>query len=636
MGFRFYVGSTEFFPHAGTRLEFRNRGVDVLSVLSIPSGVLSGGDQVRVTYTPSAVQPSTSNLQPQTVFVGTVEQITASSLPGTDSSVDAVVSSPWAKLERLVYQQQWMDYAAQTAVWSSNLVLNQDLNGDSIGFKTQLNDIFNFAKTRVGCTATAIAGGQALPFDEVRDLSCAQAINRVLRWFPKKIVRFDYSSGTPNLELADPEAASWIASIDKSSVVRTTSAHPITGVFLETVTTGEDDGTPYRKIGRQVYPANADPTDVDVLHATIQLAGSSSSTTREKLRVHCDDEIDPSNPGWWKKYHPRLAKARVQDITVKQWSMREDPDDYPNKADASVEELLKFGLNARVETFTAQIDLKENNDGDREEDLVLQMKFVTTNAEDDKTYVRTVGATSTTGETIPANLARAIYEDRAGSLLSLNCSVRLGSTIPRVGETNEGLVLQSVEIDPLELTASCSFGQSEHLSPEDMASLLSGFRNRIRSTSCWERSEGARGGDEEPPKVIGPTEATEFAPGAKARVTVKSATGGGKILLDPAKLAANKTVDVHTITVGNTTVKVLAEGDITIPGGGGSSGYTGTIRVATGEQRCNSASGYYLQSEYITCNVENGVIKSVVLDDQGNPKKEWTTGLQTIPLSDAR
>ena len=76
--------------------------------------------------------------------------------------------------------------------------------------------------------------------------------------------------------------------------------------------------------------------------------------------------------------------------------------------------------------------------------------------------------------------------------------------------------------------------------------------------------------------------------------------------------------------------------DFTLGGGGGTTGYTGTIRVATGEQRCNSTSGYYIQSEYITCNVENGVIKSVVIDAQGNPKKEWTTGLQTIPLSDAR
>ena len=615
MGFRFYAddGSqdlTEFFPHAGTRLEFRNRGVDVLTVTSIPTGVLTGGDTVRVTYTPPTSPTSQTSQTTQTVFVGTVEQVTESTLPGSEATVDAVVTSPWAKLERLVYQQQWMDYATQSAVWSSNLVLNQDLNGDSIGFKTQLNDVFNFAKSRVGCTATAIAGGQALPFDEVRDLTCAQAINRVLRWFPKKIVRFDYSSGTPNLEFADPVAAGWIASIDKSSVVRTTSAHPITGVCLETVTTGEDDGTPYRKIGRQVYPANADPTDVDVLHATIQLAGSTSSTTREKLRVHCDNEIAPSDPGWWKKYHPRLAKANVQDITVKQWSMRENPQDYPNKSDASVEELLKFGLTARVETFTAQIDLKENNDGDREENLVLQMKFVTTNAEDDKTYVRTVGATSTTGETIPANLARAIYEDRVGSLLSLRCTVRIGTAVPKVGETSEGLVLQSVEIDPLELTADCTFGQSEHLSPEDMASLLSGFRNRIRSTSCWERSEGKRGGGEEPPKVIGPTEATEFAPGAKARATVKSATGGGAILLNPSSLSSDETIAVHTLTAGSKTYKILADQNVTIEGGGGS-GITAdhSFDVITGIGYDTSTGYIWVKKRQFA--VVNGIITAV-------------------------
>ena len=67
---------------------------------------------------------------------------------------------------------------------------------------------------------------------------------------------------------------------------------------------------------------------------------------------------------------------------------------------------------------------------------------------------------------------------------------------------------------------------------------------------------------------------------------------------------------------------------------GGGSGFKGTIRVATGEQRCNADSGYYIQSEYITCNVENGLVKSVVLDANGQPKKEWTTGLATTPLSE--
>ena len=566
--FRYYANGVEFFPGAGTRLKFASRAADVLTVVGVPHGTLEGGDTVTVTYKDPAASSAT------TVFSGTVEQVTESELGGTESYDDAVVSSPWSKLDRLVYQQQWPDYSTGGTVWSSNLVLNQDLNGNSIGFKSQLNEIFNFAKTRVGCTATAITGGQALPFDEVRDLTCAQAINRVLRWFPKKIVRFDYSSGTPNLVLADPVAASWTASIDKSSVVRTVNAHPITGVSLETVTTGDDDGILYRKVENQVYPVGTDPTDVDTLHVSIQLAGTDSSTQYEFLKPHCDDEIDVAHPGWWKKYHPRLAKVNVQDITVRQWSTRIDPQDYPNKTDSSVEELQKFGLKARVEKFTAHVSFRENGGDDEENDCVLQMSFVTSNAEDGKTYSRAIGSSATTGETIPQNLARAIYEDRSQALQAIECTARIGSSFPAIGETWQGLILQSFEVDPSELTLVCRFGQPEHLSADDMASIMTGFRNRIRSTSCWERKDGKRGGDDDPDETIYPVETTEFCPGVKAKMTVKAAAAvnPSSFSLDTARLQSGETVEVHEVTVKGKNgspkkVKVLATEDFDSGGG---------------------------------------------------------------------
>ena len=153
--FRFYANGTEFFPHAGTRLSFVNRGIDTLTLTSLPENTLSGGDEITVTYA------HTADDEPTTVFAGTVEQITASSEGGPDNAwQDVVVSSPWSKFDRLVYQQNWKNYATGQWVWSSNLVLNQDSNGCSIGFKTQLNDIFTFLKTRCGVTATAISGGR--------------------------------------------------------------------------------------------------------------------------------------------------------------------------------------------------------------------------------------------------------------------------------------------------------------------------------------------------------------------------------------------------------------------------------------------------------------------------------------------
>ena len=579
--FRFYANGVEFFPHAGTRLKFCSRAADVLTVSCVPAGTLEGGDTVSVTYLGT------------TVFSGTVEQITESLGGGRDAWQDAVVSSPWSKLDRLVYQQQWANPATGGFTWSSNLVLNQDLNGAAIGFKSQLNLIFSFASSRCGFTFDALSGGQQLPFDEVRDLSCAQAVNRVLRWFPKKIVRFDYSGETPKLVLAEPTAAQWTDNVDMSSVVSKINAHPISGVCLETVTTGDDNGIPYRKIENQVHPAGTDPAGVDTLHVSIQLAGSSSSNAYETLKPHCDSQISPSNAGWWKRYHPRLANVNVQDITVRQWSMREDPELYPNKTDCSVEELQKFGLRARVEKFTAHVSFRENGGDDEENDCILQMSFVTSNAVDGKTYTRAVGSSFTSGESIPAGLAKAIYDDRAQALESLECVLRLGESFPKIGETWQGLQLQSFEVDAADLTADCHFGQPSHLSADDMASVMSGFRNRCRSTSCWEREDGKRGAEDDPDEVIAPIETTEFCPGVKAKTTVRGAAGSsfGSIRLDSSKLDADETVEVHKLVVKgddpkqDREFKILGTKDVEIKNGGVKSlnGLAGALTVIGGK-----------------------------------------------------
>ena len=63
-------------------------------------------------------------------------------------------------------------------------------------------------------------------------------------------------------------------------------------------------------------------------------------------------------------------------------------------------------------------------------------------------------------------------------------------------------------------------------------------------------------------------------------------------------------------------------------GGGETTGYSGPVNVPTGELRCNSASGYYIQSAYNVWTFENGLLKSI------DTTTRWMQGgLQTTPLS---
>lgn len=572
--FRFYytrgsAGEAEFHPHAGTKLAYQNRGVDTLQIRH-PDVELQGGDAVRVTYTPPGGAAST-------VFRGTVEQITETAESGSDAWQDAVASSAWSKMDRLVFQQYWR----ASNVWSSNIILNQDSSGAPIGFKAQLNDIFAFAAERCGVTAGTLAGGQALPADEVRDLTCAQAVNRVLRWFPKKTVRLDYSGSTPAIELIDTTTpAPWAEAVDKASVVRTYNAHPIAGVYIETVTTGTTDGAQYRILGSQKYPSDARADAVDVLHATVMLEGASSSSSYEQFRTNAETAASWNQAAWWVGKHPRLARYKNMgdigkvSLVSSARSGAADAAQYPNIAEASVEELTKFGLRARVETFTAHVKIAD--DDDIEEDVILQMKFVTSNVVSGKVYRRTVGSSSTSGESIPSNLAQAIYEDRSGALQALECGVRLSGAFPKIGETYEGLILQGFEVDVADLTASCRFGQPDHLSPDDMAGMLTGFRNRMRCSASWDRDSGkANAGDDEGDVwfYISPVEATEFCPGTKAKTTIKSTESGsgGTITLDSSEVDSGKDLAVHTLTVKtgegeNKEYQVLSTEDIKIGG----------------------------------------------------------------------
>ena len=163
------------------------------------------------------------------------------------------------------------------------------------------------------------------------------------------------------------------------------------------------------------------------------------------------------------------------------------------------------------------------------------------------------------GETVPTGLAAAILAERAGSLLSERMTIRLGDSLPQLGdaivETEGTVYLQSFEVDCSTLTADLRFGVPDHLSQEDMASLLSGFRNKRTAESATIRKTGKP--EDSGAKVelggIPPLSSTEFAPGNKAKTTIAGSTrsAAGSIVLDttsgPPKLV---------ITDGTNTVSI--------------------------------------------------------------------------------
>ena len=565
----------EFLPGEGTRLHFANRATDTLEVVGVPSGFLLAGDTVTVAYLGTLV------------FRGEVDTILRNLSRGDDSTENVTCTGPWAKMARLVCKQNWMtgsnNVTASKA--SSRLILNQSASGSAQGLNTALTEIANGPNNGAPAACgyqvgTVSVSTQELPFDPTRDITIAQAIIRELKFFPAAATRFDYSTTLPTLNITLPDLsgndAAYVAPIPKTARQYVYNAHPVTSVALEIETVGEVDGAQYRDITHQVAPFGYDPStnNPDCLYATIQLAGFSASSVKQSFKSEVESIADwygIDSPEFWKAKHPYLANVPLTmgsiTITNATRSGEADAAQYPNISKNTVGEIQAAGLKARVETFTCTARIVRtgglNSDVEEiEEGVQLQMQFVTTNATN-RTYTWTDSSSSTSGETVPAGLAAALLEARSGELREERFTMRLGTADqwPVLGDICDHLVLQEFDVDCANLTAELHFGTPDYLSPEDMAALMTGFRNKARATFSTSRVSGKPADDAESTVDMGgvmPLSSTEFSPGVKAKTTLKSsetvtpaATRGDTRDATPSSSPAYGEIDLDCRTLSN-------------------------------------------------------------------------------------
>lgn len=547
--------ATRFFPGDGARLKYVSRDADTLEIPGVPSGFLLRGDKVRVEY------------RGRCVFLGDVVSRTEHKSRGTDAVQSVVCAGPWSKMARMTYRQYWRTGSGYEL--SSRLILNQTQSGKDQNLDSELREIAAHAASACGYTVgTVDVSSQQLPYDECRDITVADAIRRELKLFPSAICRFDYSAATPTLNIIKPgseDDAAYVAAIPKTARSYEYNAHPITGVDLEIETTGDVDGVPYRVLNHQ-RAGDTSAGNPDCLYATVRLAGFSSSSVRQSFTCSVEERPQWSNPGWWYYRHPRLANVASGAISITDCTRSGEGDagDYPNIARHTVGELEAAGLRARVETFTCKCKIETSDD--IEEEIHLQMQYVMTNAKS-KTYSWIESSQSISGETMPTGLAEAILAERSGELRAERMTVRCGDSLPQLGDRCDGLYLTQIDVDCSELTAELHFGAPEFLSVDDMASLLSNFRNKRRSTASASRVSGKPdSGSEVELGVIPPLSSTEFAPGTKAKTKIGGSDGASSIKLDPSKLDDGKDAELHTFTVKKdgeeTECQILATEDI--------------------------------------------------------------------------
>ena len=562
--------TAEFFPGSGAKLRFVSNGTDTLTLPGLPVGTLVKGDSVIVSYLGT------------TVFRGNVSTRTelhgGGPLDGNDNPLnrieDVTVEGPWGDMERMVYRQAWA-VAGGTTFSTSRVVLNTDPSGNGQSVTAQLKDIANYAKTdcgfQVATTPDSISAGvQILPPDEVRNITCAAAISRTLRFFPKTVCRFDYSTTPPTLHVKIPSAqqASYIAGIDKANRSYTRTSHPVVGVDIATDDLDIDsDGVSMRAFTHQT----AGVTDsIDTLRIYLPLEKGGGSSAWESLTVETlsDSASYHTSILFWMANHPALAGVARSEI--KEFGPIEPQNKpYPYLTNTTVGDLRRFGKHAEVVRMSCPVTIET---ADKKERLMLTLDWVCTDATS-RTYTRQTGSSSIAGETLPEGLAQAILDQRGGELMAEEMTVRLGDVFPTLGDAvvegtganAETLYLQDIDIDCYDLTARLHFGRPSNLSPEDMRDLLLGFRGRAYSTTAPVRDDPEPDDDADDVGGVQPlcSSSTVISSVSKTTIASSGSSSGGKIVLDSADLDSGKEAKIRELTISTSggkekKVKVLS------------------------------------------------------------------------------
>lgn len=604
-------GTTEeFYPAAGARLRFASCDTDTLSLPGLPVGLLGKNDTVTVQY------------KGTTVFKGTVATRIERQGRGTYRVEDVTVEGPWGLMARLVFRQEWKVTGSGCTVGenTSHLILNQSYLGVLQNVTAQIQEIAKYAAGYCGFTYAAeniSAGTTQLPPDEARDLTCAAAIMRELRYFPQTICRFDYS-GTPALHVSvppdeTPQPAGYLSLIPKTQRSYTRTSHPVVGVDICTqdwdVVTGNNNVDSTMRAFSHQTAGNVN--SIDTLHVYMPLAPGNSSTTWESLDVETIDASTYSNINFWIQHHPALAgystsgTNKVSFANPGEQNITMSPTGYPRLTNTTVGDLRRFGLNAEAVRMTASFKLETP---EKEELVVLTLDWVGTTATT-RTYTKQTGSSSTAAETLPEGLAQAILDQRGGELMAEDVTIRLGDSLPTIGdadvvteENNDSqvLYLQNFEVDCYDLTATLHFGRPAFLSPEDMRDLLLGFRQRGFASNVPNRAEPDADDNMEDVGGVQPLKSSSTTISSISKSTIKT-TGGGTITLDSTssnsgtvsggmvniKATSGGAIDMQTSDVDSSetakfrdltytdangqqqTVKVLSTEAATIPPGGG-------------------------------------------------------------------
>lgn len=485
----------------------------------------------------------------QTWFSGLIIQAPRTGSPDAES-MQYKATGPWWYLDNRVFHQVYQNiflgfsvagdpssqplYASST---STHLFLNQGLSGTALARITtgqQIVDALTWAikpftdasqppPFQIGTINLPVF----VPIDEVRDITCAEVIRKMLRWSPDAVTWFDYTTTPPTFHCAK-RADLTITNIDISqgNFVRDIAVNArydlqAPGVQIYYEESNSVNGSQSLSIFTDFYPNPLPTAPMDqysLLEFTVDLQGLQASLSTAKITC---DPITPTDPLWWQGKHPQYkpwdqtnpadSQNEIASFTIDATTLQRTPnppkDTYNNPiADLGLTNELTTGELTSWMTFKSQ-----------RISLSVQATVVTRKGEIKKFPInyQCLSTNATTGtynsqtislyaETPPTGLAQFIYE--AISVLQfqgkitlqeedVSGTVMLGQLFNLTGGalaewTTMNAMIESVTEDIDNGATVIEFGPSRSLNAGELVNLLRVNRARLIESAYSMRISG--------------------------------------------------------------------------------------------------------------------------------------------------
>lgn len=241
---------------------------------------------------------------------------------------------PWWDLEQNVFQQSWKSFVDYTTPgdpttpptyedkYNSELFLGQKLDLSTQSTSQQITEILTHA-ILVGCNLQigTIDAGLSIPTYNCRDISCAEAVQIMMRWTPDRVAWFDYTTTPPTMhvrKLSNLSNVTVTVGTDKISELKLVPRYDLqlSAVLLRFKQLNDEDGKIQQVIIEQVYPPGSTGLEFGASIHSIELAGYRLVLSKCSIVTQTID----SNSGtgatridWWKGKIPWLNSS---DITI--------------------------------------------------------------------------------------------------------------------------------------------------------------------------------------------------------------------------------------------------------------------------------------------------------------------------------